>query len=124
MLNIECDKLSIGEFNLSMPETTKNLNKEGKLNPKVLSKIKEALKAKGLKPVYLARKLNYSDSWSSYLMRGQRSLTINQLIKIAEILEVNPASLLPGENPDTKIEFEEYLREIIREEIKKAIKKK
>lgn len=106
-----------------MSKTTKLL-KTKKLDSRVLIKIKEVLKTKGLKPVHLARKLNYSDSWSSYLMRGERSLTINQLIKIAEILEVSPASLLPGENPEGKMEFEEYIREIVIEEIEKALKKK
>jgi len=124
LLDIECDKLSNGEFNFRMTKTTKDLSKKEKLNPKVLLKIKESLKAKGLKPVQLARKLNYSDSWASYLMRGQRSLTINQLIKIAEILDIDPASLLPGTNPQQKPAFDEYIRNIVREEIEKAVKKK
>jgi transcriptional regulator with XRE-family HTH domain len=110
-----------------MSKATKGM-KEEKLNPKVLLRIKEALKAKGLRPVNLARKLNYSDSWASYLMRGRRSLTVNQLMKIAEILHVEPSSLLPHANPEPKPEFEEYVRSIVRdvvqEELEKALKKK
>ena len=56
--------------------------------------------------------------------RGREALSINLLYEIADKLGIDPASLLPGRNPEQKPEFEEYIRDIVREEIEKALKKK
>lgn len=95
-----------------------------KLDPRVLEKLKTTLKGKKIKPVHLARGLKYSDSWSHYLMKGDRGLTVNQLIKIAEFLDIHPSALLPegGSLPD--FDPIDYIRLIVREEIKRALEKK
>jgi len=121
--DIDINKLLSYSFNLKMEKTTKP-KKEPKIDSRVLLKIKEAIKAKGWKPVRLAREFGYSDAWISNIMKGKRSLDVNTLIKIAEILDIDPASLLPGTNPEKKPAFDEYIRNIVREEIEKAVKKK
>jgi transcriptional regulator with XRE-family HTH domain len=126
-IDIYIDNLLSPEFNLKMQNSTKP-TKESRIDSRVLQKIKEALKAKGWKPVKLAREFGYSDAWISNIMKGKRSLDINTLIKIAEILHVEPSSLLPHANPEPKPEFEDYIRsivrEVVKEEIDKALKEK
>jgi len=99
-------------------------SEEEKLDPRVLAKIKSELKQRGLKPIDLARGLKYSGAWSSHLMAGDRGLTVNQLIRIAEFLNIHPSALLPdiGVKPD--MDVQECIRMIVREEIKKTIESK
>jgi transcriptional regulator with XRE-family HTH domain len=98
-------------------------NISDKLDLRVLEKLKAILKEKKMKPVHLARGLNYSDSWSHYLMSGERGLTVNQLIKIAELLDINPSVLLPEGGNQQNFDPTDYIRFIIREEIRKELKK-
>ena len=100
----------------------KGLAKE-KLDARVLNKIKKTIEEKGIRPVQLARKLGYSSTWSSLLMSGDRGLTVNQLIRIAEILNVNPSSLLPNISKKPDFKLEDYIKFIVEEEIKKQLKK-
>ena len=128
---INCNILLVIQFSLEQNDKmVKSLVKE-KLDSRVLNKIKKILEEKGIKPVQLARKLGYSNTWSSLLMSGDRGLTVNQLIRIAEILNIEPASLLPKaqKNPATLEEFviktiEGPVRKIVQEEIEKALKRK
>lgn len=105
-------------LNLMAQKTTKTLkdNSEIKLDSRVIKSIEEALEQKGLNPVDLARALKYDDSWASHLMKGRRGLSVNQLIEIAEILDVKPESLLPGEkSPET---LEDFIKAIANEAYK------
>lgn len=43
----------------------------------------------------LARKLHVSPSWISYRLTGTQPIDLNDLAKIADALEVEPADLLP-----------------------------
>jgi len=96
--------------------------KEQKIDPRIIERIDAVLKAKGWKPVHLARSLGYSPGWSSYLMNGKRSLDVKMLIKIAEKLEVDPSSLLPdASGKEAPKSFEEYIESIIMEVFEKKI---
>lgn len=112
--------------------TKYNSDKEQKVDPRIIQKIQEALEAKGWNYSDLARAMNHTPAWATYLMKGVRGLDINVLIEIAEKLKVDVASLLPNtsgeENPksfDEYIEskiikvFEEKIIPRIKEELKK-----
>lgn len=59
-----------------------------------------------------------SKSNISKIVRGERKLAVETLLQIARILDVDPASLIPSAQIDTKkLAFEEYVREIIRGEL-------
>ena len=90
---------------------------DNKLDPRVLDRIKKILKEKGMKPVHLARGLEHSDAWSSLLMSGDRGLTVNQLIKIAEILDIHPSALLPDIGKKPEFSLAEYIRLVFKEEL-------
>lgn len=112
---------------------------EFRLDPRVIEKISDALERRGLKPVVLARALKYDDSWASHLMKGRRGLSVNQLIEIAEILDVKPESLLPGHKSPDNLEdfikaianeaykenmedFKNFIENTIEDKLKKALK--
>lgn len=91
-----------------------------KLDVRVIDKIKEALGKRGWNPTDLARGLKHDASWASHLMNSKRGLSVNQLIKVAELLKVTPQSLLPdSEDPIT---FEEYVEQIAEEKARRIIK--
>lgn len=104
-------------------KTTKNSPELSNVEKDFIDKLKGVLEKRGMKPVHLARRLGLSDGWISNIMRyrrGSRALTIKLLYDIAEKLDVDPASLLPDvKNPKTKIDFEEWIRSIIKDEIDK-----
>lgn len=80
---------------------------------------------KGWKRKNLVEALGKSDAWLSKIMDKKRGLSIQTLFDIARALEIDPVSLLPEiKNPKLKISFEEYIREIVQEEIEKALKNK
>ena len=57
----------------------------------------------------LADSLNISRSWFSRMMNEEK-LKITHLLKIAEILEINPASLLPKTHPpEPALSLDEHL---------------
>lgn len=65
--------------------------------------------------------MGFSKQYGCQLMRGSRKISIDHLIKIAEVLDVNSASLLPVENPMQKIEFEDYIWNAIKEKLDKYL---
>ena len=96
---------------------------------KILDNIKAELKLQNITYEKFAELFGRKQGWFSHIMTKR---TISLLYEIAEKLGVSPASLLPGENPIEKPDFEEYvtsiidehLRKILQEEIEKALKKK
>lgn len=90
----------------------------------VFDKIREALKQKGFTQKKLAERLGVSEPTVSRVMAKKRGLSVEMLIEIAEILEIDPASLVPGINPEKRPALDEYIRQIVQEEIEKALKKK
>jgi len=83
----------------------------------VLSRIGEELKRKGLYQSHIARSLGMTNAWISKILNGKRRLSVDVLLKIADILEVDPASLLPESKHKKLMNFEEYIRAVIRDEI-------
>ncbi|MBA7471407.1 hypothetical protein ES707_06713 [subsurface metagenome] len=74
----------------------------------------------------LADALKISRPWFSRMM-NERKLKIMQLLKIAEILEIEPAALLPGtHNPDSEasLSLEEHLWFFFKGKVDKYIDEK
>jgi len=61
---------------------------------KVLKKIREARKNKGLSHENMANELDMSQSAYNKLERGETTLSLERLLKISEILEVNVGDIL------------------------------
>mgnify|MGYP006377953583 CR=1 FL=1 len=61
---------------------------------KVLKKIREARKNKGLSHENMANELDMSPSAYNKLERGETTLSLERLLKISEILEVNVGDIL------------------------------
>ncbi len=72
----------------------------------------------------LADDLKISRSWFSRMMNEEK-LKISHLLKIAEILDIDPASLLPRpDNPKPRLSFDEYIWFAIKEKLDKYIDEK
>ncbi len=72
----------------------------------------------------LADSLNISRSWFSRMMNEEK-LKVTQLLKIAELLGMNPASLLPGmHGPESGFSLEEHLGFLIKEKVDEYIDEK
>ena len=99
-------------------------NKKNARMEKVLYKIDDVLRLidlelykKGWKRGDLAKALGRGDAWLSRIMSKKRNLSAQTILDIANALDIDPASLLPGHNPEIKIGFEEYLRKVIKKEL-------
>lgn len=123
MMDIQINNLFNKQSNSPMAKPTK-LVKTPRTDPRVLSKIHEILNAKGLDPTKLGRALGYTGQQGGKLMSGEIKISVDVLLKIAEILDVSSSSLLPGENPGTKPEFEEYIWESIKRRLDKYLEEK
>ncbi len=133
------EDLSLQYVNFSDEVMTKNSG-ESLLYNEFLKNVKGELKKKGLTYESFARLFKHGPSWIGLKMTGDREFSVRLLFEIAEILNINPSSLLPGGNPAPKLELEDYIiqvakkgvredmkndiRLIVREEIEKALKKK
>lgn len=98
-----------------------------KTDERVLAKIKETIreKGKGWSPARLGRELGFSSTWGNYMIKGERRLSVNMLLKIAKKLNVEPASLLPNpDNPMPRMSFDEYIWFSIKEKLDKHIDEK
>ena len=89
---------------------------------KVLYKIDDVLRLidlelhkRGWKRGDLARALNRGDAWLSRIMSKKRSLSAQTILDIANILDINPACLLPGGNPTKQPDLEDYIKKIVKE---------
>jgi len=96
---------------------------DSKLDARVVKKLRKILDERNIKQSTLAKALNYEPSWGSHLMTGKRGLTVNQLIKIAEFLDIHPCELLPdiGKKPD--INLDEYISFVVKRELEECKKK-
>lgn len=81
------------------------------------NKIKFFRLSKNLTQAYLADELQIDVANYSRLERGETSITINRLQKIAELLEVNINELLANEYDEAMddISLEKYLKDILQE---------
>lgn len=78
-----------------MSKTTK-IVADPKTDRRVLIKIHEIFKTTKWDAAKLGRALGYTSQHGGNLMQGKRGISINLLIRIAEILNIPAASLLPG----------------------------
>ena len=111
-----------------MNKTTKAIRGSSiKTDERVLAKIKETIreKGKGWSPARLGRELGFSSTWGNYMIKGERRLSVNMLLEIAEKLNVDPASLLPRpDNPRLRLSLDEYIWFAIKEKLDKYIDEK
>ena len=76
---------------------------------------------KGWKRGDLARALNKTEPWLSNIMNKKRKLTVQALLDIANVLGINPCSLLPGNNPTPKPDLEDFVWDIIKKRLDKYL---
>ena len=85
----------------------------------VIEPIKAELKRQGYTYESFAELFGKTEGWFGFLMTGQRRITVDLLYEIARKLNVDIKSLLPSNRQlEEKISLEEYLRGLIRDEIK------
>ena len=84
----------------------------------ILGRIKEVMREKGIKQTFIAKSLGLTDGGLSKIMKGGTNLTLDTLLQIAKILDVDPASLIPSSEQGGKPQrtLEDYIRSIIRDE--------
>jgi len=87
----------------------------------ILKRINAQLKLRDMTQAQLSIKMGKGSQWLTRLKHDQRDLKVSDLVKACKILEVNIAELLPKETvfENYTITFEELVRKIVREEIKK-----
>jgi transcriptional regulator with XRE-family HTH domain len=89
----------------------------------IIRLIEAAMREKNFNKAKLAKALNKSRGWASQLMKNQINISVQTLLEIADVLKVNPSSLLPGSNPQPSgLSFEGYIRQICKDEIIKILK--
>lgn len=66
----------------------------------IMNRIKEVLEEKGIKQVWLAEKLSKSYNMVNSYVQNRRQPSLEDLYRIAEILEVNAKDLLNENNND------------------------
>lgn len=88
--------------------------------------IDEAIKrkGKGWSRARMARELGKSNAWISKIMSGERNLSVSALLEIAEVLGVEPSSLITDKKEPMRMSFQEYCRGVIREILEEEFIKK
>lgn len=66
----------------------------GDVSRRVSEEVRVVLLRKGLEQQDLAEKLDVYDSWLSRRFKGQTPFTVDDLVRIADALEVTPADLV------------------------------
>lgn len=75
---------------------------------------------KGWKRTNLVEALGKTNGWLSKIMSKDRGLSVQALLDIAKVLGIEPTSLIPSnENKIPHKSLDEYIRKIVKEEIKK-----
>jgi len=78
---------------------------------------------RGWKRRRLAQALNKTDAWISKIMSQDIGLSVEIILEIAEKLEINPSSLLPNiYHKSPSITLDDYIRNIVKDEINKSKK--
>ena len=89
----------------------------------VRKRIKEEVKSRGYTYESFASLFKKTEAWFSHMVNAHRKITLEALFEIAQKLGIDPASLLPGVNPNKKPEFEEYIKSIIDDHMDEKLKK-
>lgn len=86
----------------------------------ILDRIKKVMREKGIKQTFVAKSLGLTDGGLSKIMKGGTHLTVETLLQIAKVLDVDPTSLIPSsESGRPGQSFEDYVRSIIQDECDK-----
>ena len=97
--------------------------KDVKTDKRVLIKLIKLIYERGMLLEDFARIFNYTKPmWGLYL-RGKRALSVTALLKIADALEVDASTLLPGESK-LNIPFDDYIKQVIKEIVEEKCLKK
>lgn len=106
------------------PKTTKVITEQSDLEV-VCNKIKRLLKEKGLTYESFAKEyFHKTEGWFSHIMNKKRRFTVDVLFEIAEKLDVDPASLLPGkDSPKTLDDYIDLRVDKKLEELKQFMEK-
>jgi transcriptional regulator with XRE-family HTH domain len=72
----------------------------------------QVIRDQGWNKAKVCRALDRSDAWLSKILSGTRGMDVLDLIKIADILKINPGRLLPKSPFNKKSEDEEILKKI------------
>lgn len=69
---------------------------------RLVARVLQRMEDRGLSQTSLAERLGISHSTVSRYLSGKRPITLHALIRIAEVLELPPASLLTDSNVDDR----------------------
>jgi transcriptional regulator with XRE-family HTH domain len=109
------DILSILENNSLMPIGDDKKNAEG--YAEFFSNLKKKIKEAGANQKEIANSLGMSQSWLSKIVNGHRNVDVSDLYRIAHLLGVSPAELLPFNptepQPDSKEKIAKQLLNIL-----------
>ena len=88
----------------------------------VLRLIYRELIDQGYTQSWLAEKLGYTEGWMSQIFNGDIPLTVDMLVEISKVLNVEPGRLVFSiAHPE--LSFEEFMRKVAREEAEKLLPK-
>ena len=79
---------------------TENLDKQ--IQSVITSRVSSLMKKDKIRGKHIAIKMSRSPSWFSQIMKNKRGLSFGDLWKIAGLLGVSPATLLPLEAPPAR----------------------
>lgn len=116
IFNFRGDKMTKQSSGPHESETDKNI-------VLIRKNIKKELRNQGYTYESFASLFKKTGGWFSNIVNGYRKISIELLYTIAEKLNIDPASLLPGGNPAELPTFEEYLKSIIDEHTKDETRK-
>lgn len=87
----------------------------------ILKRVNAQLKLKGMTQAEFSVKMGKSRQWLTRLKHDDRDLKVVDLINASRVLDVNIAEFLPRDImlKNFNIKFEELVRLIVREEVKK-----
>ena len=115
-------------FNLRGDKMTKNSSgpHESEIAKNVIlirKNIKKELKSQGYTYESFALLFKKTGGWFSNIVNGYRKISIDLLYAIAEKLNIDPASLMPGGNPVELPTLEDYIKSIIDEHMEDKARK-
>lgn len=67
-----------------------------------LQRMEAVRKAKGVTKTHIAKKCGHTTAWYSDLIKQRRSIRVEDLVRIAEILGVHPSTFFEDEVSDTQ----------------------
>lgn len=102
------------------------MEKENKKLKDIGNRIKEARKKKGISQAELADSIGVSLTYMSCLENGKKTMSIDKLIKITDVLQISADWLLRSDIPEVRSiyikEIEEILKDKSNSEIEKILK--